>query len=115
MSILDRRIARLELALEATDIKDVARMTREEREKLMVEIFTPYIGEERARAHVHRLRTDPAYFREVDRVLREVCGAAGHHPLAIAAGTDHSLAHRTQRRRTAMACAINLSRSSWLL
>ena len=77
MSILDRRIARLELALEATDIKDVARMTREEREKLMVEIFTPYIGEERARAHVHRLRTDPAYFRENLQMVREVGERAG--------------------------------------
>ena len=72
MSNLDRRIARLEQTVEATDIKDVARMTREEREKLMVEIFTPYIGEERARAHVHRLRTDPAYFRENLQMVREV-------------------------------------------
>jgi hypothetical protein len=47
-------------------------MTREEREKLMIEIFTPYIGEERARAHVHRLRTDPAYFEEHLKAVREV-------------------------------------------
>ena len=80
MSNLDRRIARLELALEATDIKDVARMTREEREKLMVEIFTPYIGEERARAYVHRLRTDPAYFRENLQMVREVGERAGTIP-----------------------------------
>jgi len=77
MSNLDRRIARLEQTVEATDIKDVARMTREEREKLMVEIFTPYIGEERARAHVHRLRTDPAYFRENLQMVREVGERAG--------------------------------------
>jgi hypothetical protein len=72
MSNLDRRIARLEQALEATDIEDIALMTREEREKLMIEIFTPYIGEERARAHVHRLRTDPAYFEEHLKAVREV-------------------------------------------
>jgi hypothetical protein len=72
MSNLDRRIARLEQALEATDIEDIALMTREERKKLMIEIFTPYIGEERARAHVHRLRTDPAYFRENLQMVREV-------------------------------------------
>ena len=80
MSNLDRRIARLEQTVEATDIKDVARMTREEREKLMVEIFTPYIGEERARAHVHRLRTDPAYFRENLQMVREVGERAGTIP-----------------------------------
>ena len=71
MSNLDRRIARLEQAFEATDIEDIALMTREERAKLMIEIFTPYIGEERARAHVHRLRTDPTYFRENLQMVRE--------------------------------------------
>ena len=80
MSKFDRRIARLEQTVEATDIKDVARMTREEREKLMVEIFTPYIGEERARAYVHRLRTDPAYFRENLQMVREVGERAGTIP-----------------------------------
>jgi hypothetical protein len=72
MSKFDRRIDRLEQALEATDIEDIALMTREEREKLIIEIFTPYIGEERARAHIHRLRTDPAYFRENLQMVREV-------------------------------------------
>jgi hypothetical protein len=39
---------------------------------LLCEILTPYIGEERARAHVHRLRTDPAYFEEHLKAVREV-------------------------------------------
>jgi hypothetical protein len=77
MSKFDRRIARLEHALEATDTEDIALMTPEEREKLMIEIFTPYIGEERARAHVHRLRTDPRYFRENFQMVREVGERAG--------------------------------------
>ena len=77
MSNLDRRIARLEQALEATNIEDIALMTREEREKLMIKIFTPYIGEEGARAHVHRLRTDPAYFEEHLKTVREVGERAG--------------------------------------
>ena len=81
MSKFDRRIARLEHALEATDTEDIALMTPEEREKLMIEIFTPYIGEERARAHVHRLRTDPAYFRENLQMVREVGERAGPAPL----------------------------------
>jgi hypothetical protein len=77
MSNLDRRIARLEQALGACEIQDIARMTREEREQRMVEILTPYMGEKEAREHVHRLRTDPAYFREEGRVLREVAEQQG--------------------------------------
>ena len=80
MSNLDRRIARLEQALETTDINDVARMTREERKQLMIEFLTPYIGGERARAHVHRLRTDPAYFQEHFEIVREVGERAGIIP-----------------------------------
>jgi hypothetical protein len=77
MSNFDRRIARLEQALEATDIEDIARMTSEERGQLMIEILAPYVGEERARAHVHRLRTDPAYFQEELRIINEVAERAG--------------------------------------
>ena len=70
MNSFDRRIARLEQALQASDIADIARMTPEEREQLMVEILTPYMGEKDAREHVHRLRTDPAY-AEKDRQMME--------------------------------------------
>jgi len=77
MSNFDRRITRLEQALEATDIEDIARMTREERGQLMVELLAPYFGEERARDHVHRLRTDPEYLQEELRLLREVTKEAG--------------------------------------
>lgn len=80
MSNLDRRIARLEQAVEGTDIDDIVRMTQEERAQFMIEILTPYIGEERARAHVHRLRTDLAYFQEHVETLREVAERAGITP-----------------------------------
>jgi hypothetical protein len=42
----DPRIARIEQALEATDIEDIARMTPEGREQLMTEFVAPYIGKE---------------------------------------------------------------------
>jgi hypothetical protein len=77
MSNLDRRIGRLEQALREIEIKDVALMTREEREQLMVEILSPYMGEETARAHVHRLRTDSAYAEEELRITKEVSEQAG--------------------------------------
>ena len=77
MSNFDRRIARLEQALGACEIADIARMTREEREQCMVEILTPYIGEQEAREHVHRLRTDPIYSQEDSRMLQEVAEQAG--------------------------------------
>ena len=80
MSSLDRRIARLEQALDVSDIKDIALMTREERDKLLIEILTPYMGEERACAHVHRLRTDPVYAEEDRRIIREVAEEAGIIP-----------------------------------
>ena len=80
MSNFDRRIARLEQALEVTDIEDIARMTPKERGQLMIEILAPYFGEERARAHVHRLQTDPAYLQEELRILREVTERAGIFP-----------------------------------
>ena len=77
MSNFDRRIARLEQALEATDIEDIARMTSEERGQLMVELLAPYFGDERARAHVYRLQTDPAYIQEELRIINEVAEEAG--------------------------------------
>jgi hypothetical protein len=77
MSNFDRRIARLEQALEATDIEDIARMTSEQRGQLMIEILAPYIGEARARAHVHRLRTDPAYLQEELWIINEAAERAG--------------------------------------
>jgi hypothetical protein len=46
MSNLDRRIGRLEQSLREIETKDIALMTREEREQLMIEILAPYIGEE---------------------------------------------------------------------
>jgi hypothetical protein len=55
-------------------------MTREEREQLMIEIFSPYMGEERARAYVLRMRTDPAYAEEQRRILNEVMEQAGIMP-----------------------------------
>ena len=80
MNNLDRRIARLEQTLERTGIDDLVRMTREERAQRMIEILTPYIGEEGARAHVHRLRTDPAYFNEHLEAVKEVAERAGVIP-----------------------------------
>jgi hypothetical protein len=81
MSNLDRRIARLEQALGGTDIRNVvARMTREERRQRMIEILAPCIGEESARAHVHRMRTDRAYADETLRMLREAGERAGIIP-----------------------------------
>jgi hypothetical protein len=77
MSNFDRRIARLEQALEANDIEDIARMTREERGQLMIELLAPHIGEERARAHGHCLQTDPEYLREELRIINEVAEQAG--------------------------------------
>jgi hypothetical protein len=52
-------------------------MTREEREQRMIEIPTPYMRENEAREHVHRLRTDPAHSREEGKVLWEVAEHAG--------------------------------------
>jgi hypothetical protein len=63
-----------------SDIKDIALMTPEERDKLLIEILTPYMGEERACAHVHRLSTDPAYAEEDRRILREIGEQAGIIP-----------------------------------
>jgi hypothetical protein len=80
MSNLDRRVTRLEQLLDASDIKDIALMTREERDQRMIEILTPYMGEEGARAHVHRRRTDPAYAEEQRRIVREVAEQAGILP-----------------------------------
>jgi hypothetical protein len=57
MSNLDRRIGRLKQSLREIETKDIALMTREEREQLMIEILAPYMGEEGARAHLHRLMT----------------------------------------------------------
>ena len=80
MSNLDRRIARLEQALGACEIEDIARMTREERGQRMVEILAPYTGEKEAREHVYRLRTDRSYFQEVSRMFREVAEQQGIIP-----------------------------------
>jgi hypothetical protein len=80
MSNLDRRIARVELAMEGAEIKDIGRMTRQEREQTMIEILTPHCGEEAARKHVHRLRIDLAYAEEVRRILSEVAEQAGIDP-----------------------------------
>jgi predicted nucleotidyltransferase component of viral defense system len=80
MSNFDRRIARLEQVLEARDIADIARMTREERDQLKVEILTPYMGAKEAREHVHRLRTDPAYAEEERRAFRELKDQVGIIP-----------------------------------
>lgn len=80
MSNFDRRIARLEQVLEARDIADIARMTREERDQLKVEILTPYMGAKEAREHVHRLRTDSAYAEEEHRIRIEVAEEAGIIP-----------------------------------
>ena len=80
MSNFDRRIARLEQVLEARDIADIARMTREEREQLMVEILTPYMGEKDAREYVLRLRTDPVFAEEQRRMLRELEDQVGISP-----------------------------------
>jgi hypothetical protein len=44
------------------------------------EILAPYMGEERARAHVLRLRMDSAYFQEELRILKEVSEEAGIIP-----------------------------------
>jgi hypothetical protein len=46
----------------------------------MFEILTPYMGEEGARAHVQRRRTDPAYAEEQRRIVREVAEQAGILP-----------------------------------
>jgi hypothetical protein len=80
MSNFDRRIARLEQALEASEIAEIARMTREERGQLMIEILTPYMGEKDAREHVHRVRTDPAYAEEERRMFRELEDQVGISP-----------------------------------
>ena len=80
MSNLDRRIARLEQASELQEIKDIDRMTRQERDQCMIEILTPYVGEEKACEHVHRLRTDPAYAQDHARRLRELAEQAGIIP-----------------------------------
>ena len=80
MTNLDRRIGRLEAALKESEIRDISLMTREEREQLMIEIFSPYMGEERARAYVLRMRTDPAYAEEQRRILNEVMEQAGIMP-----------------------------------
>jgi hypothetical protein len=80
MSNFDRRIARLEQALEASDIAEIARMTWEERGQLMVEILTPYMGEKDAREHVHRLRTDPAYDEKDRRMMEELENQVGITP-----------------------------------
>ena len=80
MTNLDRRIDRLEAALKESEIRDISLMTREEREQLMIEIFSPYMGEERARAYVLRMRTDPAYAEEQRRILNEVMEQAGIMP-----------------------------------
>ena len=80
MTNLDRRIDRLEAALKESEIRDISLMTREEREQLMIEIFSPYMGEERACAYVLRMRTDPAYAEEQRRILNEVMEQAGIMP-----------------------------------
>jgi hypothetical protein len=77
MSNFDRRIARLEQRLEASDIANIARMTPEEREQRMVEILAPYLGEKEAREHVHRVRSDPAYAEEQRRMMEELKNEVG--------------------------------------
>jgi hypothetical protein len=112
MSNFDRRIARLEQALEATDIEDIARMTSEERGQLMIEILAPYVGEERARAHVHRVRT-PHIFKNSSGLLMKSQSGLVLFWRDRLRGRSGGQAYKTQRRRAAIVRASNLSKSHW--
>jgi hypothetical protein len=94
MSSLDRRIARLEQTMVRTEMEAIARMTREQRDQCMIEILTPYIGEKKARAHVDRLRTDPAYCEEHRMMLAKLGQREGILPWQQRFPGAH---HRAQR------------------